>query len=169
MRWYYYWQATVVLFLGITYLRILKSGALAAPKSVFNAESSSAFDSGNPQIEFMNNKIKIRKEDPCRQRDLLFLKSWTGALLGLVSVMSTLFSCFKLLPAVYASSCHQKRTWSVSYYPGVQLATIESLTSITCLSLLLVAACLTVLLDYMPKFFLKRIPEAYRRIRRRCA
>ena len=103
LRRYYYWQAAVLIFLIITYIRVLASGALVAQaKPLFE----SAFESGNPQIEFMNNKIKIRKEDPCRKRDLLFLKSWTGSLLGLISVMSCLFSLFKLLPAIYASSCH---------------------------------------------------------------
>ena len=60
----------------------------------------SGFDK-NAQIEFMNNKIKIRRADPSLYRDHLILKSSSGALLGLCSVMCVLFSIFKLLPAIY--------------------------------------------------------------------
>jgi len=60
----------------------------------------SGFDP-NAQTEFMNNKIKIRRADPTKLRDYLILKSSSGALLGLCSIMCVLFSIFKLLPAIY--------------------------------------------------------------------
>lgn len=108
--WYYYWQGSILLFLMITYLRVLSSGALhggsSSKSSTEIEDAASAFSGGNPSIEFLNNKIKIRSEDPRKRRDLLILKSWTGALLGLCSVVSALFSLFKLLPAIYRSSCH---------------------------------------------------------------
>mmetsp|Transcript_40359 Transcript_40359/g.52891 ORF Transcript_40359/g.52891 Transcript_40359/m.52891 type:complete len:162 (+) Transcript_40359:424-909(+) len=123
----------------------------------------------NPSIEFLNNKIKIRSEDPCRRRDLLILKSWTGALLGLCSVMSALFSLFQLLPAIYRSTCHLKDTWSMSQYPGATFALIESLTSLSCLLLLVVAATLTVLLAKVPIFLLRILPNWCLRCRRSCS
>lgn len=170
--WYYYWQASILLFLTITYLRVLSSGALHGETSKSSTEieeAAAAFGGGNPSIEFLNNKIKIRSEDPRKRRDLLILKSWTGALLGLCSVISALFSLFKLLPAIYRSSCHSKGTWSVSQYPGATFAAIESLTSLACLLLLAVAGALTLALAHVPTFLLRTMPLACSRCRRRVA
>ena len=118
----------------------------------------SAFDENCAQIEFMNNTIKIRREDPCQRRDNMIFHSWSGLLLGLSSVTCALFSLTRLLPAIYASSCHIAGTWNLSRYPGATFALIESLTSLTSLALLILAAILTVILDYVPRFFLRTIP-----------
>ncbi len=111
--YYYYCQGATILLLFLTYLRVLRSGvSLTQIKSDLMyplASSTQAQDflqSGSPGIEFSNNKIKIRKENPCKKRDTLILKSCTGALLGLSSVTGALFSLFKLLPAIYTNACH---------------------------------------------------------------
>ena len=98
--------------------------------------SQSAFDTG-AQIEFMNNTIKIKREDPSKKRDHLILKSFTGVLLSLLSVFCAVFSLTMLLPAVYTSTCHKEGTWNLSSYPGATFAIVESLTNITFLALLL--------------------------------
>ena len=108
----------------------------------------------------MNNTIKIRREDPCQRRDFLILKSWSGALLGLLSVLSTLFALTKLLPTIYSSSCHIEGSWNLSRYPGATFALIESLASLTFLVMLLQAAFLTFTLDYVPRLFLRTIPHS---------
>ena len=167
--WYYYWQGSILLFLMITYLRVLHSGALSGGSKTDIEDAAAAFTGGNPSIEFLNNKIKIRSEDPCKRRDLLILKSWTGALLGLCSVISALFSLVKLLPAIYRSSCHLKDTWSMSQYPGATFALIESLTSLACLLLLAVAGTLTLVLAHVPTFLLRTVPRSCFRCRRRVA
>ena len=82
----------------------------------------SAFDENCAQIEFMNNTIKIRREDPCQRRDNMIFHSWSGLLLGLASVTCALFSLIRLLPAIYASSCHIAGTWNLSRYPGATFA-----------------------------------------------
>ena len=115
----------------------------------------------------MNNKVKIKKEDPRRQRDTLILKSWTGALLGICSIMCALFSLFKLLPAIYASNCHIEHSWSANRYPGASFALIESLVNISFLGLLLIGGTLTVVLDYIPRFFLRTLPTKYKHFARR--
>ena len=115
----------------------------------------------------MNNTIKIKRDDPRRQRDQLILNSWTGAILSLCSVMAALFSCFSLLPAIYSLSCHSKHSWSRSHYPGASFALTEALISISFLALLLFAAILTFVLDYFPKFFLRTLPRKCRQYKRR--
>ena len=115
----------------------------------------------------MNNTIKIRREDPCQRRDFIILKSWSGALLSFCSVMCALFSLLKLLPAIYASSCHIAGTWNLSRYPGATFALIESLTSLAFLALLILASALTVMLDYVPRFFLRTIPKSMKHCKRR--
>ena len=122
--------------------------------------SATSFAGSSPQIEFTNNTIKIRKDDPFKKRDRLILNSWTGALLALCSIVCTLFSMMRLLPAVYGSGCHAKKTWSMSVYPGATFAIVESLTSISCLVLLALAGLLTFALDYIPRFFLRTLPKA---------
>ena len=126
----------------------------------------SGFDK-NAQIEFMNNKIKIRRADPSLYRDHLILKSSSGALLGLCSVMCVLFSIFKLLPAIYQPGCHTKHTWSMSKYPGASFALFEALTSLAFLSLLVIAALLSAVITYVPIFFLRTIPSSCNKLRRR--
>lgn len=169
---YYYWQGAILLFLMVTYLRILRSETHSLEKGSTRSDfaqplTSVPFDGTAPQIEFMNNTIKIRSEDPFIVRDNLILKSWTGALLGFCSVMSALFAATKLLPALYGSSCHAKNTWYLSKYPGATFALVESLTSISFLALLLVALMLMGLLDYLPRFCLQTLPTKCRKCRRR--
>ena len=127
----------------------------------------SVFDANSAQIEFMNNTIKIKREDPSQRRDFIILKSWTGALLGICSVMCTIFSLVRLLPAIYGSGCHIAGTWNLSRYPGATFALIESLTSLAFLALLILAAFLSVILDYIPRFFLRTVPQSMRHCRRR--
>lgn len=115
----------------------------------------------------MNNTIKIKRDDPRRQRDQLLLKSSTGFLLALFSIMATLFSFFYLLPAVYSMSCHSKHFWFKSQYPGVSFALTEALMSISCLCLLIFATVLTFLLEYLPRFFLRTLPSKFRHCKRR--
>lgn len=183
--WYYYWQGSILLFLIITYLRVLHSGALLVkPQAKGQAATGSAdyielkgvgnqisltTDSTQPSIVFNNNKIKIRTQDPCRRRDLLILKSWTGALLGLCSIMSAFFSLIKLMPAIYRSSCHQRHTWTMSQYPGATFALLESLASLACLGLLFIAVFLNFILAEVPKFFLRSVPRAYKSCRIGCS
>ena len=167
---YYYFQASTIFFLLVTYVRILRSGvSLTATKTddSSGATSYSAFDGGSTQIEFIGNTIKIRREDPRRQRDQLILKSWTGALLAICSVMGALFSLVKLMPAIYGSKCHLKNSFSISKYPGASFALAESLVSVTCLALLALAALLTFALDFVPRFFLRTVPRSVSRCRRR--
>lgn len=64
-------------------------------------------------------------------------------------------------------NCHSKHSWSRSQYPGVSFALTEALLSISCLTLLLFAAVLTFLLDYLPRLFLRTIPSKLRACRRR--
>lgn len=109
---YYYWQGAILLFLGITYIRILRSGvsSLVSYEGSGAGSMSKGFDP-NAQIEFMNNTIKIRRDDPRRLRDDILLNSSTGALLAICSIMGTLFSMFSLMPAIYSMSCHSKHSW----------------------------------------------------------
>ena len=122
--------------------------------------SSVSFDDGSAQVEFINNKIQIKREDPCLKRDQLILNSVTGVLLALSSISCAVFSLIKLLPAMYSSSCHTKNTWAMSAYPGANFALIESLISIAFLALLIQAAIFTVILSYVPKFFLRTVPTS---------
>jgi hypothetical protein len=73
------------------------------------------------------------------------------------------------MPAIYASHCHTKNTWSMSRYPGATFALVESLISITCLALLIQASALSVIIDYVPRFFLRTIPRASSRLWQRMA
>ena len=81
--------------------------------------------------------------------------------------MSALFSLFMVLPAIYSSGCHAKATWSLSKYPGATFATFECLISLSCLALLLLAAVLTWILNYVPRLFLRTLPAKYLKARRR--
>ena len=168
---YYYWSGTVLLFLFITYIRILRSGVdLTAGKgddSSHQPLSSGSFQGGNAQIEFMNNTIKIKKEDPCLQRDNLILNSCNGYLLAACSIMCSVYSMVNLLPAIYASSCHQKHTWSISKYPGASFALIDTLIGLSFLALLATAAALSIILDYIPRLFLQALPQSIKRCKRR--
>ena len=167
------------MLLFLTYLRVLRSGVsltqiksdlmypLTSQSSSTTTSQQEFLQSGSPGIEFSNNKIKIRKENPCKLRDTLILKSCTGALLGLCSVTGALFSLCKLLPAIYTNACHWKHSWVLTAYPGATFALIESLISISCLALLLVAVLLTAILGCMPRFFLHTLPSSCRRCRRR--
>jgi len=123
----------------------------------------------NAQIEFMNNTIKIKREDPSKLRDQLILNSWTGAILALCSIMCVIFSLLKLLPAIYSSGCHTKHTWSMSKYPGASFALIEALISVAFLALLAIAAVLTFVIDYVPRFFLRTLPRSFKYFKRRIA
>lgn len=125
------------------------------------------FDANSAQIEFMNNTIKIRQEDPSQRRDFLILKSWSGALLALLSVLTSLYAVTRLLPAIYASNCHVEGSWNLSRYPGATFALVEALTSLAFLALLLHAVILSVLLGYVPKFFLRTVPMSLKQFRRR--
>ena len=66
LLWYYYWQATVIFLLAVTYLRILRSGVSLMKSSSSTGGSIVAGVDPDAQIEFMNNTIKIRREDPCK-------------------------------------------------------------------------------------------------------
>ena len=147
---YYYWQGATIAFLFLTYLRVLRSGVSLTKVKVksdllYPLSGSQSNNAGG--IEFTNNKIKIRKQDPRKKRDELILKSWTGGLLSFCSIMGATFSLYKLLPAIYSNGCHHRHSWAMSAYPGATFALIESLISLSCLALLLVAASLTALLD----------------------
>lgn len=181
LTYYHYWQGATLFLLLVTYIRVLTSGVPLASKdsnsgrkrsksssvTSVDAMGQSVFDANGAQIEFMNNTIKIKREDPSQRRDFIILKSWTGVLLGLCSVMCAIFSLVRLLPAIYGSSCHIAGTWNLSRYPGATFALIESLTSLTFLALLLLAAILSVILDYVPRFFLRTVPQSMRKCRRR--
>jgi len=117
------------------------------PLSGSHQSTNAAAEFGGPGITFTNNKIKIRKQDPRKQRDELILKSWTGGLLSFCSIMGAVFSLYKLLPAIYSNGCHHRHSWAMSAYPGATFALIESLISLACLALLIVAVSLTALLD----------------------
>ena len=46
----------------------------------------------------------------------------------------------------------------MSKYPGASFALIESLISLSFLALLIIAAILTIILDYVPRLILRTLP-----------
>ena len=119
------------------------------------------------QLQFINNQVSLKKENPQKIRDGLLLWSWSGILLAICSVASVVNASYKLLPIFYQSNCHVPRTLAISSYPGASLAILDAWISLAFFVLLKIGTVLVFVLTFLPDCMLKKLPRCLRHSRRR--